>query len=292
MSAAVAWMQMGAPAISLYALTIMAQPSFAEEHPDVTKFQKIHRLIYLPCMHVMAFLSLLGFLASCQSLWRRWDDFRKRDFSPSHATFCFPILSFANALQAYRGAIMSFSSIHPRSWQMVVLYVWWVLTLLSGTVATVWITMKFLWCLPYWTNLDLEGEVEPPSPNETILAIRGIVTAGEMMVQPFVSPAILQANETGALVLASIGRDGGLHYVRTRRLPSLGFEPTMGWGEMQKERDVLLDWVAKHPPRRRHRTLSIPGLDFSYERGIATSNAGVYGSTDWIAENGSSRIYI
>ena len=38
-SATVAWMQMSAPAVSLYALTIMAQPSFEEEQPDVTNFQ-------------------------------------------------------------------------------------------------------------------------------------------------------------------------------------------------------------------------------------------------------------
>jgi len=46
-SATVGWMQMSAPSISLYALTIMAQPSFEEEHPDVTHFQKVHRMIYM-----------------------------------------------------------------------------------------------------------------------------------------------------------------------------------------------------------------------------------------------------
>merc|ERR1712021_104655 len=70
-SATVAWMQTSAPSISLYALTIMAQPSFEEENPDVTNFQRVHRMIYLPCMHFMCGLSLIGFFASCHSLWSR-----------------------------------------------------------------------------------------------------------------------------------------------------------------------------------------------------------------------------
>lgn len=35
-SATVGWMQMSAPNVSLYAMTLMAQPSFEEEHPDIT----------------------------------------------------------------------------------------------------------------------------------------------------------------------------------------------------------------------------------------------------------------
>ena len=79
-SATVAWMQMSAPAVSLYALTIMAQPSFEEEQPDVTNFQRIHRMIYLPCMHVMCALSLIGMAASLQSLYDRWNDFKRKEF--------------------------------------------------------------------------------------------------------------------------------------------------------------------------------------------------------------------
>jgi hypothetical protein len=281
-SATVGWMQMSAPAISLYALTIMAQPTFEQEHPDVTRFQHVHRMVYLPCMHVMAAFSVFGFLASCHSLWRRWHDFRKREFSPAHAAFCFPVLSHANAMQSYRAAIISFSKIHPHNWRMDVLYVYWFTVLLGGTIATLWITAKFLYCLPRWTNLDLTDEDEPPAPYETIIAMRDMVTAGETMRQPFVSPAVLQANETGALVLARSGPEGSLRYVRTRRLLAFGFEPAMDWSEMQEEREVLLEWVGKHPPRRRHRTLSVPGLDFSYGSRIGTGNSGVYGAVgDW-----------
>jgi hypothetical protein len=88
-SAPVGWIQMSAPAISLYALTIMAQPSFEEEHPDVTKFERVHRMIYLPCMHFLFALAVLGVLSSVQSLITRWDDFKKKEFSPAHAAFCF-----------------------------------------------------------------------------------------------------------------------------------------------------------------------------------------------------------
>ena len=98
-SATVAWMQTSAPSVSLYALTIMAQPSFEEEQPDVTNFQHVHRMVYLPCMHVMCVLSLLGMAASIHSLYDRWADFKQKEFSPAHAAFCFPTLSHANSIQ-------------------------------------------------------------------------------------------------------------------------------------------------------------------------------------------------
>ena len=273
---------MGAPAISLYALTIMAQPSFEEEHPDVTQFQRVHRMVYLPCMHVMCFLSILGFLASLMSLWTRWGDFKKKDFSPAHAAFCFPTLSHANAIQAYRGAIISFANVHQGSWRMVLLYSYWLVVLLAGTIATIWITARFLYCLPRWTNLDIDDEEEPPAPYETIMTRQDMLTVGEIMRQPFVSPAVLQANETGALILARNAVDGNLRYVRSRRVRALGFEPTMNWSEMQSERETLLEYVGTHPTRRRHRTLSVPGIDFNYGQSLGqnlgTGNSGVYGA--------------
>lgn len=277
-SATVGWMQMSAPAVSLYALTIMAQPSFEEENPDVTNFQRVHRMIYLPCMHIMCGLSIIGFLASCHSLWVRWSDFTKKEFSPAHAAFCFPTLSYANAIQSYRGAILTFGDVHPHDWRLITMYVYWFVVLLGGTIATIWISAKFLYCLPKWTNFDLDDEEEPPAPSETIMSMQDVLTAGDAMRQHFVSPAILQANETGALVLTRSGPEGQLKYVRTRRLPALGFEPTMNWSEMQQEREVLLDYVVKNPPRRRHRTLSVPGIDFSYGTSLGTGNSGVYGA--------------
>lgn len=301
-SATVGWMQMGAPAISLYALTIMAQPSFEQEQPDVTNFQRMHRMVYLPCMHVMCALSILGAGASIHSLYVRWPEFKQKEFSPAHAAFCFPTLSHANAIQvgnlsatmtfsichpplldfsfactqAYRGAVLSFSSIPPGTWRMFLLDAYWFAVLMGGTIATFVICGRFLWKLPEWTSPDLSDEEEPPAPYDTLLSRQQIVTAGDTLTQPFVSPAILQANETGALILARSTRDGTLRYVRTRRVRAFGFEPTMNWSEMQAEREVLLEWVGKHPPRRRHRTLSVPGIDFRY--GASIGNSGVYGS--------------
>eukprot|EP00539_Tryblionella_compressa_P010891 CAMPEP_0178789198 /NCGR_PEP_ID=MMETSP0745-20121128/6774_1 /TAXON_ID=913974 /ORGANISM="Nitzschia punctata, Strain CCMP561" /LENGTH=220 /DNA_ID=CAMNT_0020447127 /DNA_START=361 /DNA_END=1020 /DNA_ORIENTATION=+ len=220
----------------------MAQPSFEEEHPDVTNFQRMHRMVYLPCMHVMCALSILGMGASVHSLWVRWADFKHKEFSPAHAAFCFPTLSHANAIQAYRGALRSFSNIPPRTWRMYILDAYWFVILMGGTVATFWICGKFLLKLPEWTSPDLSDEEEPPAPYDTLLSRQDMVTAGDALTQPFVSPAILQANETGALVLTRSPRDGTLRYVRTRRIRALGFEPTMNWSEMQEEREVLLEW--------------------------------------------------
>ena len=87
---------------------------------------------------------------------------------------------------------------------------------------------------------------------------------------------LLQANETGTLVLAR-NRQGDQVYRRTRKVTALGFEPIMSELQMDIERDLLLDWVARNPPRRRHRTLSVPGIDFSYGEEIGTGT-GVYGA--------------
>jgi len=271
-SAPVCWIQMSAPSISLYALTIMAQPSFQEDHPDVTKFQQVHRMVYLPCMHFLFILCLTGFCSSVQSLWTRWDNFKKKEFSPAHAAFCFPTLAHANAVQAYRGAIDAFSDIRPGSPFKILIYTYWVLILVGGTITTVIITAKFFYCLPTWTQINVDDEVEPPAPSETLIA--DVITTGETLRQNFVSPAVLQANETGVLV-----RDGRGRYVRTRKLTAIGFEPMMSWSEMAEERDALLDWVEKNPARRRKRTLSVPGIDFinNYKYGdFGTNNQGVY----------------
>jgi hypothetical protein len=115
------------------------------------------------------------------------------------------------------------------------------------------------------------------------MSLTNMVSSGETLVQPFVSPAILQANETGTLVLTR--DEQGVKYVRTRKVTALGFEPIMDTIEVDLEREFLLDWVGKNAPRRRHRTLSVPGIDFSYGAGIGYGNSGVYGGM----EEGNSR---
>lgn len=278
MSAPATWIQMSAPAVSLYSLTIMAQPSFIEEHPDVTHFQRVHRMVYLPCMHVLFALAVVGMISSIQSFVVRWPTFKTKAFSPAHAAFCFPTLAHANAVQAYRAAVNTFSDMPARSPFKIALYTYWVAVLVSGTVATLYVTARFFYHLPGWTEIDVADEEEPPPPSETALTLQHVVTTGETLSQPFVSPAVLQANETGALVmLPNRGADGRRRYRRTRRLTALGFEPIMNIIEMDHELEVLLEYVAKHPPRRRTQTLSVPGIDFNYGFGdFGAGNTGVY----------------
>ena len=273
-SAPVGWIQMSAPAIALYALTIMAQPSFEEEQPDVTNFQRVHRMVYLPCMHGLFFLSILGALSSFQSLWIRWGKIHTTRFSPAHAAFCFPSLAHANSIQAYRGAIDAFADYPPDSFVNVAIYAYWVFVLIASTITTLIITIKFLLKLPEWTQIDVSDEIEPPAPKETMMS--EIVLAGETLRQRYVNPAVLQAQEAGALVRLP-DQYGRARYVRTRKVTALGFEPIMDLLELDEERETLLDWVAKHPPKRRRNTLSVPGIDFSYGYGdFGTNNLGVY----------------
>lgn len=266
---------MSAPAVALYALTIMAQPSFEEENPDMTQFQRIHRSVYMPIMHFLFINSVIGVVSSIHSLKTRWKSFSKKEFSPAHAAFCFPTLAHANAVQAYRGAINSFSNIPPHSAVKIAIYIYWVTFLVGGTIATIIITTKFFRRLPSWTIFDIAGEIEPPAPNQTVMS--EVILVGEHVKQNYVSPAVLQANETGQLIRHR-DADGRSRYVRTRQITALGFEPIMNQIELQEERDALLEWVARNPPRTRKRTLSVPGIDFSSRVGadFGTGNSGVW----------------
>lgn len=146
---------MSAPNVALYAVTIMAQPSFEEENPDINHFQRLHRRFYLPTMTFLFGLCLLGAAASVFSLSVRWRDHRKLPFSHAHSAFCAPALSHANAIQAYRAAVLSFSGLPARSPLLAVLYAYWLSVLMSGTFVTVVIATKYLMSLPKWTHFDL-----------------------------------------------------------------------------------------------------------------------------------------
>jgi len=269
-SATVGWMQMSAPSVSLYALTIMAQPSFQEEHPDMTTFQRVHRQVYLPIMHVLFGLCLVGMMASVSSLVvRHREFFGKTPFSPAHVAFCVPTLSHANAVQAYRASLNSFSTMPVHSLYRVWVSGYWIFVLSTGTILTLVICGRFLYQLPAWTHLDTTDENEPPAPGDTT-----IPTTGETMLhQPFVSPAVLQANQTGVLVLQRTD-SGRRQYRRTRQMTALGFEPVMALVDVERERELLLEWVGQHAPRRRRNTQSaVPGIDYSLQ------GQGVYNDT-------------
>jgi hypothetical protein len=305
-------MQMSAPDVALYAVTIMAQPSFQEENPDINHFQHLHRRFYLPFMTFLFGLCLIGAFASVYSLVVRWNEHFKLPFSHAHSAFCAPALSHANAVQAYRAALQSFSGLSPTSNTLSVLYAYWLVTLVGGTCLTLYISTKYLLSLPKWTHFDIvrnfiapvvtqvylcaltlvhklcaaiqENDIEPPAPYETAMSLASMISSGDALVQPFVSPAILQANETGSLVFT---RDslGVIKYARTRKVTALGFEPIMDSFEVDLEREFLLDWVGRNAPRRRHRTLSVPGIDFRYSAPFGYGNTGVYGGM----EDGSTR---
>ena len=213
---------------------------------------------YLPFQHFLMVLSLIGLASAVQALVTRWDTFKTKPFSPAHVAFCFPTLSHTNAIQAYRGSVYAFSSSPPGSPFKVALYCYWVFFLVVGTILNIIFTIKYVRRLPSWTKLDTAGEEEPPAPENTFVHGCG---AREMLEQPFVSPAVLQANEAGALVRVRRGtEDYRIHgpWRRTRKITALGFDPTMDDEELSRERAKLLDWVAKNAPRKRNRTMSNP----------------------------------
>jgi tellurite resistance protein TehA-like permease len=265
-AAPVCWIQVSAPSVTLYALTMVSQPSRSQElrlQESVAMQNSYHQILheyYMPLQHFMMFLSLIGMASALHSLWSRWDKFRLIQFSPAHVAFCFPTLSHTNAIQAYRGAVDAFSTIPTGSMFKIVLFSYWFICLIVGTVVNLIFTYKFMIRLPQWTNVRVSGETEPPAPADTIMSLM-LPDTREFMDGPFVSPAVLQANEAGALVRVRRGtEDYRIHgpYVRTRQVTALGFDPTLNDADLRQERSALLDWVARNPPRTRHRTLSIP----------------------------------
>lgn len=267
-AAPVCFIQLSAPSITMYAMTIMAQPSRLREQQLeaspalMTHFQELHRDLYLPVQHFMMILSLVGMVSVLHSLWARWPKFRLKEFSPAHVAFVFPLLSHTNAVQAYRSGVDSFSDIPDDSSFKIALYIYWCLLLVVGTIVNLVFTVKYVRRLPQWTKVDIAHEEEPVSASETMVH-EMLLESGvhETMSKQLVSPALLQANETGGLVRVRRGsEDWRIHgpFVRTRNVRALGFDLIMSESELRQERDELLDWVAKNAPRKRSRTLSIP----------------------------------
>mmetsp|Transcript_20862 Transcript_20862/g.25828 ORF Transcript_20862/g.25828 Transcript_20862/m.25828 type:complete len:503 (+) Transcript_20862:503-2011(+) len=273
-SAPKAFVQMSGPAVVLYALTIINQPATVEQEMAIldlpggyhaSSFWIMHHKYYLPLMHFMFALTMIGAFSSVHAICVRWKDFRDKEFSPAHASFCAPLLSHVNAVQAYRGVVNKFGTRVPSGGALkLLLYNYWLLTLIIGTVLTFCITYEFVRRVPEWVNPEIDDDEIPPEPNETLIA--KIITEGsaqDQIVQPYTSAAILQANETGTLLRVMRGHEdelGGRRYVRSRRVPSMGFDPTLNWRELDLERELMLDYVMNHAPRSRSRTLSFPHL--------------------------------
>jgi tellurite resistance protein TehA-like permease len=137
-SAPVCFITLSAPSITMYAMTTVAQPSpereaILETSPELTtRWDEIHRNGFVPVMHVMMFLSIVGFASSLHSLAVRWDEFNRKPFSPAHAAFVFPVLSHTNAIQSYRRVIIGFS-LQPSTYHYIIT-VYWIFCLLGGTI--------------------------------------------------------------------------------------------------------------------------------------------------------------
>jgi hypothetical protein len=148
----------------------------------------------------MMFLSLVGLASAVSALVIRWESFSKKPFSPAHVAFCFPKLSHANAVQASRGVVDAFSILAPGGpFKVVALFSYWVFFLVLGTVVlNLSFTFLYIQRLPEWTKIDIAGEDEPPAPEDTFVReMLDTMGAHELLDQPFMNAAVLQANEAG-----------------------------------------------------------------------------------------------
>jgi len=75
----------------------------------------------------------------------------------------------------------------------------------------------------------------------------------------------LQANESGALV--RVLQDGRMKYVRSRRMPSMGFDPILNMSQLMTERERLLQHVAyaANPFRPRLSSFNDADIDLSFQ---------------------------
>ena len=289
-AAPVCFIQLSAPSITMYAMTIMAQPSREremeiEDSPALMNhFNTVHRDLYVPVQHCMMILSLIGMVSVLHSLYARWPKFRHKEFSPAHMAFVFPLLSHTNAVQAYRAGVDSFSNIPVGSPFKIALFTYWFVCLIVGTAVNLIFTAKYVRRLPKWTKVEVgDNESIPVAPSDTIMH-EMLEESGvhETMQQPLVNAAVLQANEAGSLVRVARGtpdwRAHGSDFVRTRKTPALGFDLVMSEAELRQEQAELLDWVAKNAPKRRKRTVSIPQMMKLFE------GRAVYGSMESTVE--------
>eukprot|EP01082_Thalassiosira_pseudonana_P002953 g3230.t1.1.5e174189 g3230 g3230.t1 contig12:1666290-1669497(-) len=120
-SAPVCWVQLSGPAVILYGFTIFGQPGSDEEELSLMipenkeHFFSIHRHFYMPVMHFFFVCCVVSMVSALYCLKTRWKPFREKEFSPAHISFCAPLASHSNAMQAYRSALNKYSSLPPKS---------------------------------------------------------------------------------------------------------------------------------------------------------------------------------
>ena len=129
-------------------------------------------------------------------------------------------------------------------------------------------TWRFIEHLPKWCRIDTEDDEIPPEPEETMLTkLLEKGDAKDILKSDYVSAAVLQANESGALV--RVFRDGRMKYMRSRRMPSMGFDPIMSTSQLLNERERLLQHVkyeASLPDRERGTNSFDDTLSSFYDR--------------------------
>lgn len=117
----VCWVQLSGPAVVLYGFTIFSQPgSFGDNSAllipeNKAHFTRIHQQYYMPVLHVLFAFCMISMVSSLYLLRARWKTFRDKQFSPAHVSFCAPLFSHANAMQAYMSSLNLFSPLPPES---------------------------------------------------------------------------------------------------------------------------------------------------------------------------------
>jgi hypothetical protein len=168
----------------------------------------------------------------------RWKQIQKEEFTPAHAAYSFPLLMHALAVQAYRSSLGFFSDtgeVNPAL--KSVLEIYWIVLISTGTFVALMCLIMYLSFLPSWIEINTNEELEPPAPTET--SVFETVTYGESLIQPYVSPTILQSNEAGVLIMTHDYEYNWSGFVRTKKIPAVGFEPMMRKRTFTQEREVL-----------------------------------------------------
>lgn len=142
-------------------------------------------------------------------------------------------------------------------------------------------TYKFILHLPIWCKIDIDDDEIPPEPEKTMLTkLLEKGNAKDNITQDYVSAAVLQANESGALV--RVLRDGKMRYMRSRRMPSMGFDPIMSTSQLVNERDRLLQhlkYSASLQDRERGTSSFDDTLSSFYERSSSRTSPSSMSST-------------
>lgn len=239
MSATVSYLQMICPAVCLYALAIIMEPSFREERPDISHFQALQRSIYLPSLSCLFTLCIIGAVSSIHGIVIRTGQIMREEFSPAHSAYAFPLLMHALAVQSYRSGLDFFAGTMTNPTLKSALHLYFVFLMVVGTFVSIVCIIMYIAFLPKWAIvIDPSNENEPPAPEETTMLES--VTYGESLIQFYTSPPILQANETGVLLMAYSNENDTYYHIRSRKMiPALGFEPMMRMREFTRERDAV-----------------------------------------------------